>query len=106
MNNHPLHKRALLLEYLTIAWNIFEGITSVILGLLTGSIALVAYGLESSVEVFSSSVVVWQLKSSHTKHERIALKLIGYAYLVVSAYIFINAIQSILAEHHPDRSIL
>lgn len=99
-------KRALLLEYLTITWNIFEGLSSVLVGVLTGSVSLFAYGLESSIEVFASSLVVWELKGIDKNREKTALKLIGLAYLLVSAYIFIDASLSLLQGHHPDRSFL
>src|SRR5258708_13284925 len=83
-----LHKKALFYEYLTIAWNILEVIVCVIAGLSAGSIVLVAYGLESGVEVFASSVVVWDLKGGEKKREQKALKFIGCAYFLVSLYIF------------------
>lgn len=101
-----LYKKALLLEYITIAWNIFEGVSSVLIGVLTGSISLFAYGLESSVEVFASVVVVWDLKGMEKKREKTALKLIGLAYLVVSLYIFIDAVKVILEGTHPQRSFI
>lgn len=103
-----LFKKALFLEYLTIAWNVFEGISCVGVGFITGSISLTAYGLESSIEVFSSSVVVWELKSSNRSKEREikAVRLIGVGYLVVSTYIFIDAVESLVAGHHPERSFI
>lgn len=103
-----LFKKALLLEYLTIVWNVFEGIACVFLGIISGSISLVAYGLESSIEVFASAVVVWDLKGDgkDKKREERALKLIGVAYLVVSTYIFIEGAKSMIAGHHPDKSFL
>ncbi len=103
---NSLFKKALLLEYLTIAWNIFEGISSVVVGVMTSSVSLFAYGLESSVEVFASSVVVWELKGSGKGREKKALKMIGYAYLIVSVYIFFDASKSLFAGHHSDRSFL
>jgi divalent metal cation (Fe/Co/Zn/Cd) transporter len=99
-----LLNRALRLEYLTIAWNIFEGIVCIVIGFLSGSVALFAYGLESSVEVFASSVVIWELKGSGRGREKMALKMIGAAYLVVSAYIFVDAIKSIMDGDHPEAS--
>lgn len=103
-----LLKKALFLEYLSIAWNVFEGISCVLIGFVTGSVSLVAYGLESSIEVFASSVVVWELtgKDATKKREERALKLIGVAYLVVSIYIFVDGSKSMIAGHHPDRSFL
>ena len=100
-----LHKKALLYEYITITWNIFEGIVCVTIGIISGSVVLVAYGLESGVEVFASSMVVWDLKGGKKEREKIALKFIGLAYFVVSLYIFIDAAGSLLKGNHPDTSI-
>ncbi len=102
----PFYKKALFLEYLTIGWNVFEGVASMILGFIIGSVSLFAYGLESSVEVFASSVVVWELKSSSKKRERYALKLIGVAYLVVSTYVFVDASRSLFEGTHAQISSL
>lgn len=106
MLNNSLFKKALLLEYLTIGWNILEGLSSILVGTMTGSVALVAYGLESGVEVFASAVVLWDLKGLDKGREKKALKMIGYAYLVVSVYIFFDALINLLQKHHPDKSYL
>jgi len=105
MQNETLFKKALFLEYFTIGWNIFEGAVSILIGILTGSVSLFAYGLESSIEVFASGVTVWSLKGTGRGREKKALKMIGVAYLIVSAYIFVDAAQSLLANHHADRSL-
>jgi divalent metal cation (Fe/Co/Zn/Cd) transporter len=91
IQHEKLHNKALKLEYITIAWNILEGIVSMVIGLMSGSVSLFAYGLESSVEVFSSSVTVWELKGTGKGREKKALRMIGFAYLIVSAYIFFDA---------------
>jgi divalent metal cation (Fe/Co/Zn/Cd) transporter len=101
----PLFKKALLFEYLTIIWNILEGIVCISIGLLSGSVVLMAYGLESGVEVFASAVVVWDLKGGKKEREKIALRLIGFAYFFVSAYIFVDAISNLLAHEHPNKSL-
>ena len=54
-----LHKRALLLSYFTLGYNILEGVASIIAGLLAGSIALVGFGSDSLVESLSGSVIIW-----------------------------------------------
>ncbi len=105
-SQNPDYKKALILEYLTIIWNVFEGGSSVLIGFLTGSVSLFAYGLESSIEVFASSLVVWELRGIGKKREKIALKLIGLAYLLVSAYIFIYSIKNYLQGNQPERSFL
>ncbi len=46
------------LQYATIAWNLMEVVVTVSLGIAAASLALVAFGLDSLVEVFASAVVV------------------------------------------------
>lgn len=99
-----LRRQAFLLEYLTIAWNIFEGVAAVLVGLAAGSVALVGFGLDSMVEVFASLVVVWELGGGAQERERSALRLIGGAYLVVAAYILWSSLQSLIEGSHPSGS--
>lgn len=106
MQSDKLFQKALLLEYITIGWNIVEGFVSIGIGLLTGSVSLVAYGLESSVEVFASGVTVWSLKGTGRGREKKALKRIGLAYLVVSFYIFVDAGRSLFTNHHANQSVI
>lgn len=103
---HKLLTKALFFEYLTIAWNVLEGIVCIAIGLLSGSVALLAYGLESGIEVFASSMVVWDLKGKEKKREKIALKCIGFAYFIVSLYISIDALTSLFSQEHPTASLL
>ena len=100
-----LLKKALFFEYLTIVWNVLEGIVCISIGVLSGSIALVAYGLESGIEVFASSIVVWDLKGAKKGREKVALMLIGGAYFLASIYIAVEALTSLAAHKHPDTSI-
>lgn len=99
-----LRRRAFRLEYITIAWNIVEGGAAIVAGLLAGSVALVAFGLDSSVEVFASGIVLWELRGARHGRERVALRLIGSGYLVVALYIAWDAAGSILSGHRPEAS--
>jgi divalent metal cation (Fe/Co/Zn/Cd) transporter len=53
-----LQRRALVLEYTTIAWNVGEAVFTIALGIAAGSLALLGFGTDSVIEVFASSVVV------------------------------------------------
>lgn len=46
-----LHKRALLLSYFTVGYNILEGAVSILAGLMAGSIALFGFGLDSVISL-------------------------------------------------------
>ena len=50
------------LEYFTIAYNILEGVVSVVLGGLASSVALIGFGLDSFVESFSGLIVLWRFR--------------------------------------------
>ena len=86
-----LRRQALRLEYATIAWNVAEGAIAVSAGIAAGSIALVGFGLDSTIEVFAASVVVWQLRGVSEERERRALRLIGASFFVLAAYVTVEA---------------
>lgn len=101
-----LRRIAFRLEYATIAWNLLEGIAALAAGLLAGSVSLVAFGLDSSVEVFASAVVVWELRGADRRMERRAVRAIGAAYLVVAAYVFVDAANALRIANRPEASPL
>jgi divalent metal cation (Fe/Co/Zn/Cd) transporter len=89
--------RALRLEYLTIGWNIVEAVVALAAGVAAGSIALVGFGLDSVVEVFAASVVVWQLRGTLTPaRDRTALRLIAVSFFVLAAYVTVEAGRDLL----------
>lgn len=54
--------RALWLAWLTIAWNVVEGVVAMGFGLADESIALFGFGVDSWIEVTSAIVVLWRLR--------------------------------------------
>jgi divalent metal cation (Fe/Co/Zn/Cd) transporter len=67
-------------------------------------VSLVAFGLDSSVEVFASAVVVWELRGADRRMERRAVRAIGAAYLVVAAYVFVDAANALRVANRPEAS--
>ena len=114
--NHPvdkhLYKKALYLEYLTVGYNILEGIASIIAGLMAGSIALVGFGLDSAVESASGGVLIWRLKKhghiSEEEEERVekkAVRLVGVSFFILGAYILYEAIEKLYLREAPEPSL-
>ena len=99
-----LRGRAFKLEYATIAWNVVEGFAALVAGLMAGSVALVAFGLDSGVEVFASAIVVWELRGVDRRRERPAVRAIGAAYLVVAVYVLLDAVNSLRTASMPEAS--
>lgn len=105
-----LLRRALILEYVTIAWNSVEFFITVGLGLAAQSLALVAFGLDSLIELFASAVLVWHLRVHHTpgldaRVER-ALRLVALAFAVLGVYLLASSTRSVIAGDRPESSML
>lgn len=104
-------RRGRRLEYFTIAYNSLEGLISVMLGLMAGSIALVGFGIDSVIEVTSGAALLWRLhgdnddKQSERK-ERITLQIVGVCFLILAVYVSYEAVASLLNREAPERSVL
>ena len=96
-----LIRRGLWLAGLTIAWNVVEAVVAVGAGVAAGSLALVAFGFDSVIEVLSAWVVVWQFRGElrggydHDR-ERRALRLIAVTFFVLAAYVVVEAGRDLL----------
>lgn len=49
--------RGIRLEYLTVGWNVLEGLAAVLSGMIAGSVALVGFGIDSAIESASGMVL-------------------------------------------------
>jgi hypothetical protein len=56
-----LHRRGLLLEWFTVAWNVVETVVAIGVGLVVGSVGLVGFGVDSGIEVISAVALLWRL---------------------------------------------
>ena len=105
MHSDPLLRRGLWLEYATLAWNVVGSVIVIAAAIRAGSVTLAGFGLDLLVEIFASVVVVWQLNGVHQDRERLAMKLIGVAFLLLAAYVFAQSIWTLIAQAHPAASL-
>jgi divalent metal cation (Fe/Co/Zn/Cd) transporter len=100
-----------MLEYFTVGYNSLEGVVAVISGLLAGSIALVAFGFDSAIEVISGLTLLWRLygdadESRRETIEKRALRIVGLSFMILAAYVTFDAVQSLVKREAPDESIV
>ena len=100
-----LIRRGLLLEYLTLGWNVIGVIIVLVVAYMARSVALAGFGLDSLIEIFASIIVVWQLLGLNKQRERLALRLIGAAFFALALYILAQITVTLLTQTHPAPSI-
>jgi len=105
-----LLRRGRLLEVFTIVWNSAEGLVSVALGVMAGSIALVGFGIDSFIETTSGAVLLWRLQTrrdaeSAERAEATALRLVGASLLALAAYVTFDSIATLLRKDAPEASL-
>ena len=101
-----LKQWALRLAYATIAWNVLEAIAAITAGAAAKSVGLVSFGLDSTIEVASALVVVWQFRGGRDEQrERVALRAIAVSFFALAAYAGIQAIVDLVTHSEPESSI-
>jgi divalent metal cation (Fe/Co/Zn/Cd) transporter len=102
-----LLRRGLMLEFLTLSWNVVGAVVLLISAFAAGSVALAGFGVDSMIEIVASAVVVWQLKGEvGSGRERRALQIIAVAFVLLALYIAAQAIVVLGSRSHPGRSVL
>lgn len=100
-----LLRRGLSLEYATLAWNVVGVVVLAVAATRARSVALAGFGLDSLIEILASAIVVWQLKGDE-RRQRPALRLIAVAFVLLAAYIAVQAGFSLSSGAHPSPSAL
>jgi divalent metal cation (Fe/Co/Zn/Cd) transporter len=95
-------------EYGTTVWNSLEAFVAIGTGLAAHSLGLVAFGLDSCIEVFASVVVLWHLGGA-AEHEdparaRRAMRLIGAAFAALGVYLLFDCIHGFVVRNRPESS--
>lgn len=102
-----LVRHAKLLAWGGNAWHLVEFAIAVGAGIAAGSIALIGFGADSLIEVFSGVVVVWLFtgrRLGSERAERRAQQLIAASYALLVAYIVVESTRTLVDGHHPAAS--
>jgi len=115
----PSHARQLragvTVEWLTIAWMVIEAAVSLSAGIMAGSIALVAFGVDSLIELVSAGVLLWRLILERRdptvdaerveRAERTASRVVGWSLLALAAYVVLHSLYNLWTGAIPDSSV-
>jgi divalent metal cation (Fe/Co/Zn/Cd) transporter len=113
MNRTELIQRGRRLEWLTLSWNLVEGLIAVTAALVAGSVVVLGFGIDSFVECASSIVLLWRLYAERDaiaperieQIDRRAHQLVGASLFALAAFIAFDGGRALLLHERPETSI-
>ena len=94
----------------TILYNVVEGVIALWSGITAGSIALVAFGADSYIEVAAASLVLWRLGIEDSEYaevvERRVVRFIGWTFLALSAAIVFRSAWALAEQSGAEESLV
>src|SRR5829696_4399241 len=105
VNRAALVRRGLVLNWLTIAYNVVEAVVAIGVGVASSSVALLGFGLDSVIEVTASGAAQWRLRADLDAHrrarvERTTLRIIGWSFVAL------DSADALLNRELPERSLI
>lgn len=107
-------KKAERLQIFNALYDVVEVGVSLTAGFLSGSAALIGWGLDSTIEVISATTLWWRLhgevegipEEEVTRREKITLYVIAVSFLIVSCFITYDSVTKLLSEETASWSTL
>ncbi len=107
-------RAGLRLEAVSIAWMVVEAAVSVGAGIAAGSLLLVAFGVDSVIELVSAAVLFWRLRQQAIGKlpdeavvgalEQKASRIAGFLLYALSLYVVVQALYGLTHERHAEIS--
>ncbi|KAL4078324.1 hypothetical protein V8B97DRAFT_2003548 [Scleroderma yunnanense] len=119
VSRRTLKRFAIIISVLSVFYNGAEGIVSILFGVDSSSRSLVFFGIQSAIEVISSTLVTWRFiaamgsddedtsdprMSAIVKIEKLATTAIGFLLVILALAAIGTSIASLVAHEHPSRS--
>ena len=106
--------RGILIEWLSAVWMVIEAIAAVLAGVLAHSVALVAFGADSVIELVAGGALLFRLyveaneggSERVERAERAASWIVGIALLALAAYIVVSSVVSLFMQSRPEANAL
>lgn len=105
-------RHALALSAFSIAWSGVAGAISAAVAIGTGSLSLLGFGLDATIDAAASVILVWRFlietRQPHraARAERLAERAVGVVLLLVAVYLVISSGRALLSHAEAQRSEL
>jgi divalent metal cation (Fe/Co/Zn/Cd) transporter len=104
-----LARQTKLLSWLSLVWLTIEGTVAIVAGLMAGSVALIAFGLDSAIEGVASVVIIWRFSGSRlfsAAAEARAQRLVAWQFFILVPFITFEAVEKLLTGGEIETSWL
>jgi divalent metal cation (Fe/Co/Zn/Cd) transporter len=102
------------IEITTIIWMVVEMAVSIGAGIAAGSVLLIAFGVDSLIELVSGSILLWRLSTearggdlkSVEQTEHRATWVVAVTLGLLCAYVLISSVYGLLYRSKPESSVI
>ncbi len=111
-----LLRAAVRLQIVTIIWMIIEGAVAIGAGIVAGSLLLVAFGIDSAIELSSAVIVFWRFRlelrpkvdtaGRIDEVEEKTARIAGYLLFLLSAYVLGQGVYGLATHRAAEISIV
>jgi len=91
------------IQWLTVAWMSVEVSVALIAAVRAHSVAMAAFGGDSTIELLSAATVLWRFRSSRKGTEATATKIAGWLLIALLIYIAIDSLYTLIAAEVKPR---
>jgi divalent metal cation (Fe/Co/Zn/Cd) transporter len=111
LSRSRLIRRGVGLEVFTLAWMSVEAAVAIGSGIAAGSVALLAFGIDSVIEFVAAWVVLREFRAEQAglarpDGERRAVRVIAVTFFLLAVYIAVDAAYTLLSASKPEQSVL
>ncbi|MDK6259115.1 cation transporter [Corynebacterium frankenforstense] len=102
-----MNRRVRLIVAVTISCNVIEALISLAAGAGASSGALIAFGLDSVIEVASAVAVAWQFSARNPEaREKVTVRAVAVAFFALAAYVTVDSVLTLSGGAAPEHSRL
>jgi divalent metal cation (Fe/Co/Zn/Cd) transporter len=101
-----LLRRVVRLQMLTIVWMSIEAVVALVAAWTAKSPALLGFGGDSAIELFSAIIVLWRFRSKpdSADAEKLAARVAGDLLFIVAAFVIVSSGLSLFGHREPQPS--
>ena len=102
-----LQRRIRIVVAVTIGYNLVEAVIAISAGAAASSVALIGFGLDSTIEVLSAAAVAWQFtRKDPERWEKGTLRVIAVAFFALAVYVTLTSVLALVGAVEVEHSTL